>query len=277
MSDQLKFSWRPELQRSTMVVCWTDDNSALGTLTGDYLLEKLGGRSFCEIDPVDFFPLGTVAIENDVVQFPESKFYVCPEQDMVIFKSPPPGFEWYRFLNLVMDVARDCCQVRELYTVGGMISLLAHTSPRTITATYSSHEMKQALSPYGLSGDWDFETPPGGRRPRITSFLLWAAKQRGIPAVRFWVPTPFYLTAVHDPGAQKAVLEFFVRRFHWQIDSTDLDEEVRQQNEKLARIRQNFPDIDEAIKKLESNLRLSDEENQKLAGEVTRLLNDEST
>lgn len=277
MSDLLKFSWRPELQNSSMLVTWSADDTGLGVNIADYLIEKLGGRSFCEIEPVDFFSLEMVEIEGDVVQFPESTFYVCPGHDLVIFKSPPPTFEWYRYLNLILDVAQDCCRVQEIYTIGGMISLTAHTIPPVIMATYNSPEMKQSLSPYDLAGEWDYETPPGGRRPRITSFLLWAAKRRKIPAVRFWVPIPFYLAGRDDPRALRKVLEFFNQRFHWQIEASDLDEESRQQNEKLARIRQNFPDIDESIKKLENNLSLTAEENQKLVNEITKLLQEEGS
>ncbi|MBI2852472.1 MAG: PAC2 family protein [Chloroflexi bacterium] len=272
MSDLLKFSWQPELSRSTMIVSWNDDNSTLGMKIADYLIKKLDGRSFAEIDPVDFFSLGTVNIVNNVVQFPENAFYVCPEQELVIFKSPPPNYEWYQYLSLILDVARDHCQVQEIYTINGMSSLTAHTSARTIMATFNSPETKRLLSGYDLAGDWDFQTPPGGRRPRMTTFLLWAAKRRNIPAVRFWLPIPFYLAGTEDPGAKKRVLDFFSQRFHWQIDSADIEQEIRRQNEKLARIRQNFPDIDESIRKLENNLRLTDEESQKLGSEIQRLL-----
>lgn len=275
MSDLLRFSWEPDLRRSTMIVAWSDDNSALGVKIADYLIEKFGGRSFAEIDPVDFFSLGTVDVVDNVVQFPESSFYVCPEQELVIFKSPPPNYEWYQYLSLILDVARDRCQVQEIYTINGMMSLIAHTSPRTIMATFGSQETKVLLGGYDLSGDWDFQTQTGGRRPRMTTFLLWAARRRNIPATRFWVPVPFYLAGTDDPGAKKRVLDFFNQRFNWQIDSADLEQEIRRQNEKLARIRQNYPDIDESIRKLENNLRLTDEESQKLGGDVQRLLTED--
>lgn len=276
MSDLLKFSWQPDLRRSAMIVAWSDDNSALGVDTADYLIGKFGARRFAEIDPAEFFSLATVDVVNNEVQFPESSFYVCPEQELVIFKSPPPNYEWYRYLNLILDVARDHCRVEEIYTLNGMMSLIAHTSPRTIMATFSSPETKALLGGYDLAGDWDFQTPPGGRRPRMTTSLLWAARRRNVPATRFWVPFPFYLAGTGDPGAKKRVMDFFDRRFNWQMDSADLEQNVRRQNEKLVRIRQNYPDIDESIRKLENNLRLTDEESQKLGSEVQRLLTEDN-
>ena len=74
------------------------------------------------------------------------------------------------------------------------------------------------------------------------------------------IPIPFYLVAVGDPKAQRRVLEFFNQRFDLGIDFSDLDEEIKIQSEKLAQVRNGFPDIDESIKRLESNLMLSEEE-----------------
>ena len=275
MADPLKFSWQPELKSPSLVVGWSVDASKLGAKVTDYLNKKLAGQSFCEIEPVEFLPLGGVAIEDDVVQFPECKFYACPKNDLVVFKSPPPSYEWYKFLSLILDVAEHYCHVKELYTIGGMISLSAHTAPRELLGTFNSPEIKKALSPYNLAGGLDYETPPG-QRPTLNSFLLWSAKRRNIPGVSLWAPIPFYLVAVDDPKAQRRVLEFFDQRFDLGIDFSDLDEEIRRQNKKLAEVRSNFPDIDESIKRLESNLTLSAEENQKLVQEIERFIREKS-
>ena len=68
------------------------------------------------------------------------------------------------------------------------------------------------------------------------------------------------------------MLEFFNQRFDLGIDFSDLDEEIRWQNKKLAEVRNNFPDIDESITRLESNLRLSEEESQRLVKEIEKFL-----
>ena len=105
MKNLVKFSSQPELKSPSLIVGWTADASKLGTKITDYLNKKLGGESFCAVEPIEFFPMGGVTIEDDLVQFPESEFYACPEHDLLVFKSTPPSYEWYRFLNLIMDVA----------------------------------------------------------------------------------------------------------------------------------------------------------------------------
>ena len=69
-----KISRKTEFQSSSLVVAWNEDVGKLGTKVADYLNQKLGGREFGEIDPVDFFPLDGVQVEDDLAQFPESKF-----------------------------------------------------------------------------------------------------------------------------------------------------------------------------------------------------------
>ncbi|MFC1864669.1 PAC2 family protein [Chloroflexota bacterium] len=271
MNDHLKFSWQPELKHPSLVVGWSVDASKLGAKVTDYLNRKLGGQSFCEIEPLEFFPLGGVSIEDNIVQFPESKFYACPERNLLVFRSTPPSHDWYKFFNLILDIAEHYYHVKELHTIGGMISLSAHTAPRELRGTFNSLELKTALSRYNLARGLYYETPPG-QRPTLNSFLLWVAKKRNIPGVNLWVPIPFYLVAADDPRAQRKLLEFFDQRFDLGIDFSDLEEEIRQQNQIIAEKRNSFPDIDESIGKLESNLGLSEEESQRLVKEIEKLI-----
>ncbi len=271
MKVPFKFSRQPELRNPSLVIGWSADAGKLGAKVTDYLNRRLGGQSFCEIEPVEFSPLGGVTIEDDLIQFPETKFYSCPKNDLLIFRSAPPSYEWYKFLNLILDIAEHYCHVKELYIIGEMVSLGAHTTPRELWGIFNSPELKKALSHYNLTRNRNYETPPG-QRPTLNSFLLWVAKRRNIPGVSLWVPIPFYLIATDDPKAQKRVLEFFNQRFDLRIDLSDLDEEITRRNEKIAQARGRFPEIDEYITRLESNLRLSEDENERLVKEIEKFL-----
>lgn len=260
-----------ELQGSSLVVGWNEDAGKLGPKVIDYLNKKLGGKEVGEIDPEDFFSLGGVSIEDDVAQFPENKFYCCREKNLVIFKSNPPRSEWYKFLNSVLDVAEHYCHAKELYTIGGMVSLSAHTAPRELFVIANSLEMKKVLSQYDLARDMDYETPPG-QRPTLSSFLLWVARRRNIAGASLWMPIPFYLVSTEDPQAWRKTAEFFDKRFSLGIDCRDLDEEVARQNERIAQLRIRFPGIDNYIRRLESNISLTQEENEKLVKEMEEFL-----
>jgi predicted ATP-grasp superfamily ATP-dependent carboligase len=261
--DPVKIHREPGLGRSSLVLGWTEDAGNLGGKVTDYLNRKLKGQEFAEIDPEYFFSLGGVAIKGDLAQFPESKFYACPEHEVLVFRSDSPGAEWYKFLNSVLDVAEHHCQMRELYIIGAMVGFSAHTTPRQLFSVANSRETKEALSQYDLVRDMNYQTPPG-ERPTLNSFLLWMAKGRNIPGVTLWVPIPFYLATVDDVQAQKKVLTFLNERLDLKVDFGDLNQEIREQNEKLAQARSRFPEIDDYITRLESNLMLSEEENGEL-------------
>jgi proteasome assembly chaperone (PAC2) family protein len=261
----------PELRQSFLVLGWSEDMGNLGWKVTDYLNRKLRGEEFAEIEPEDFFSLGGVAIEGNLARFPESKFYACQEHELVVFQSYSPGAEWYKFLNSVLDVAEHHCRVKELYILGAMVSFSAHTAPRQLLAVVDSAEMKEVLGQYDLARDMDYQTTPG-ERPTLNSFLLWIAKGRNIPGVSLWVPIPFYLAAMEDAQAQKKVLSFLNERLDLKIDFSDLDQEIREQNEQLARARSRFPQIDDYINRLESNLMLSEEENGELIKKIEDFL-----
>lgn len=270
-NDPLKFYRQPELRQPSLVVGWNSDIGKLGSKVTGYLNKKLKGEIFAEIEPFDFFPFRGVVIEDNVIQFPESRFFAASEYDLVIFQSDIPVLEWYKFLNLLLDAAENNCRIKEVYAVGGMVSPGAHTSPRQITATFNSIEFKRDLDYYNFAGEINYETP-GGQRPTFNSCLLWAGQKRNLPCMTLWVPIPFYLVTVGDPGAQKMLLEFFNHRLNLEIDLSDLDEDIRKQNARIFELRTLNSEIDESISKLESNLRLSDEENQNLITEIERFM-----
>jgi predicted ATP-grasp superfamily ATP-dependent carboligase len=98
----------------------------------------------------------------------------------------------------------------------------------------------------------------------LNSYLLWIAKNRDLPAANLWVPVPFYLTTGEDPAAQKKALEFLDKRLNLELDYSAIDAGIKQQNDKLKRLRLASEEIDGALGKLESNQRLSEEEHENL-------------
>jgi len=266
-----KLFTRPKFDSSTVVVVWNQDVGRLGPKVADYLTGQLDGQELGEISPEGFFSLSGITVEDDIAQFPESKFYRCQNEDFVIFRSDIPRFDWYGFINLVLDIAEKYFKIKHIYTVGGMVLPSAHTTPRTLLSVVNSTEVKKILSKYDIVDNMDYETRED-QRPTFSSYLLWAAKIRDIPGACLWVPVPFYLMTVEDPQACKKVLEFFNRHLELNINFADIDNEVAEQNKKIAQARSQFPELDGYITKLESNLGLTADEGEKLVKEMDELL-----
>jgi proteasome assembly chaperone (PAC2) family protein len=266
MREPVEVYWQPEFENASLIVGWQEDAGKLGPKVIDYLTKHIRGKSFCEIEPVKFFPLGGVAIDNELAQFPVSRFYAGTRKDLVLFESNQPPHEQYQFLNSVLEVAEHYCKIKELYTVSGTISPIAHTTPRRLLAVFNHTEFQRRLRCFELE-DMTWEGPPA-----INSFLLWAAQRKGIQGVSLWPEIAFYLTATEDLKAAKGVLSFFNKRFDLGLDWTELDSQIKAQSEKIACLRREDPETDKYIRTLEVGLVLNEEEQLRLARGVTEFL-----
>lgn len=256
-----------QLQSPSLIVAWqTHDVGKLSSKVIHFLNEKLGSQKIAEIKPSGFFPLGGAVFKDNLTQVPESKFWACQKSNLLIFNSEEPKYEWYKFLTAVLDFAEHYCQAKELYTISARPSLTAHTTPRGILAVYNQPEFQKILHGYGLE-NMTWEGPPA-----ISSYLLWAAERRDIPGVSLWPEIPFYLATREDPSATKLILSFLDSRFNLGLDLGELDPEIRNQYESIARLRRENAEIDRYINRLESGLSLNEEEQVKLAQEIYELL-----
>ena len=257
----------PHLNNPSLIVSWqTQDVGKLGSQVINFLVEKLGGKEIAEIKPLGFFQFGGVRFKNDLVQVPESKFWACEKDNLLVFKSDEPMFEHYQFLNRILDFAEYHCHAKEVYTISGAVSFVAHTHPRRILMVFNQSEIRDRLQGYGLEEmTWEGS-------PAISSYLLWVSRRRGISGVSLWPEIPFYLATIEDPQAIKLTLSFLNRKFNLGIDLGEFDLEVKYQNEKIAQLREKDTEINKYISIMESGHQLDGEEQLKLASGIYELL-----
>jgi len=265
-----RITGRPEFNRPVLIVGWIDDASMIGERTLDYLASGTGCTPCAEILPEGFFPMSGVNVEDDVARFPECRFYASSERNLLVFKSSIPRTDWYRFLHAMLDIS-DSYGVKEIYTVGAMVSAAAHTMPRVLIGVVNSSDIKNGLEPYNIVTGSDFETPPG-QKPTFSSYLAWVARQRDITAVNLWVPAPFYLVQAEDPRACKRLVYFFNDKYRLGIDFTALDDEITEQNGKITALFEASPEIEGFIRRLETGEGLDSEQTEKLVHDMSEHL-----
>jgi len=269
-----RINGNPEISSSVMVIGWSEDTGKLGQITTDYLIKKLMCTELGEIKSLDFFPSPGVPSDDDVSHIPKSKFYYCQEKDLIIFKSWPPKFGWYRFMDAVLDLA-EYWHTKELYTISGMATSCAYTAPRDLLVSVNSPELKRTLSENNPLMNVINKTS-SGQKPTLNSFLLWYAKRRSIVSADLCVMMPYYLTSINDAQSCKKPTELLDVRLNLGIDFRDLDEEISRQNEIIAQLRIHLPEIDSCIRKLESKMGLTSEENEELVREIRKSFRSES-
>lgn len=264
----------PKLNNPALLVCWDDDAGGIGRGVFSYLNNELDFSLFAEIEPGEFFPLSGVLVDNDVAVFPESKFYQCEDSNLVIFRSSVPRFEWYKFIDIILEISQRICKFKEVYTVGGMVSIAAHTVPRLLMATMNKSELKASLCDFDINLSMDYETPPG-QRPTMSSYILWESMRRNIPGVSIWVPVPFYLVSVIDVRSCRRVIDFLNRKLLLDIDFNSIDKLQGKQNQAILKAGEAFPEIMETIRKLETSDAVSENESTKLVEIIEEYLKKE--
>lgn len=260
---QVEIYLKSELQTPSLIVGWhTKDIGKISSKVTDFLIENIGAKEIAEIKPLYFFSFGGARFKDDLIQFPESKFWVCEKDNLLIFKSDEPEFEHYKFLNTVLEFVESYGGIKEIYTVSGTVSFISHTHPRRILTVFNQSNLKERLKGYGLE-EMTWEGPPA-----ISSYLLWMAKKRGIPGVSLWPQIPFYLSFGEDFKAISLTLSFLNRKFNLGLDLEEFDSRAKIQDEKLFLFRKENPEIDKYIQRLETGNRLDEEEQLKLIREV---------
>jgi proteasome assembly chaperone (PAC2) family protein len=266
MRNPFESEGQPDLKNPSLIVGWQEDAGRVGAGVIEYLCDKIKAKSFCEIGPEGFFSLGGAAIRKDVALFPRCTFYCGDRSDVVLFGGNEPEFERFRFLHTLLDVAEHHCEAKELFTINGTVSSIAHSSERKILTVCNQSQFQNELFGYGPEAmTWE-------GTPAISSYLLWVAERRGIKAASLWTTVPFYLAAVRDPRAMREILTFLDRKFTLQLDLSELDKEIKKQDARIARLRQEDADIDKSIGLLEARLSLDEQEQMELAKRVTQTI-----
>jgi proteasome assembly chaperone (PAC2) family protein len=266
MTERYEFQEQPTFSNPTLLVGWAEDAGALSPRVIQYIREKLDARVFCEIDPVDFYSLSGVTVKDSIAQFPTNRFYYSARRDLILFLGTEPRHEAYAYLQIVLDVAEHYAKIKELITISGTISPIAHSNERGILAVYNQAEIQKTYRDTELE-DMTWEGPPA-----INSYLLWAAKKRGIAGVSLWPTICFYLAGQKDPQAVKQALSFLDKKFHLTLDLQAIDSEIEEQNRKLAELREENPDINSTLGMLESGSPLDEEEQVELTRKVNEYL-----
>jgi predicted ATP-grasp superfamily ATP-dependent carboligase len=264
------FTSRPHLEKPSLIVGWTKDIGAVSRGVADSLADAPGARSFGQIRPVRFFPVGGVTVEDDVAQFPQSRLFCNEHSNVVILRSDEPQSRKYEFLNAVLDLAEHYNGAEALYTISGIASMIPHTATRRVFMVSNDPALQRELRrfvPAGLA----WQGPP-----TTSTYLLWLAKNRHLPGIGLWVEVPFYLAESEDFQAVRTAIALLARIFGWDYDLDELDLHVAEQDETLAQLREEDPEIDTKIRILEQGETLDREEQRDLIEVVQGALKEQS-
>lgn len=233
--EVIKINKEPKLNRPSLVAAWPGiGNVAL--IAAEYLKEKLGAEEFAEIDPLPFFELNGVIIEDNLIQhprFPQSKFYYWkrkePGSGIIIFiGEAQPTTRGYEFANRILDLAQKF-GVRQIYTFAAALIPQYEEKPR-VWATATDNELLKKLQGQDLVLKGDFYVAG------MNGLLLSVAKERGMKGICLLGETPRYLGEAGNPAASQAVLEILIKLLKVNVDMSEIEGLAQQTRQEIENI-----------------------------------------
>jgi proteasome assembly chaperone (PAC2) family protein len=191
------------------------------------------------------------------LKFSGNHFYYSKNsspQEFILFHGVEPHLRWSAFVNLLLDLA-ERFHVSQIYTLGGTYDYVPHTLPPVVSALISHDDLREKVIQAGL-GLTEYNGPIS-----IHTFILEAARKRGIRTISLWGHAPQYL---HTKNVKVAlsILRSLADLIGMEIDLSELERTSEYFNEQVTQLVEQDPKLREIIGKLEEAYRRSEKPSQ---------------
>ncbi len=160
------------------------------------LIDLLKAKKFASIPSEDFYQISSsrpfaIIREGRLIDLtlPGNHFYYSKDpmgKDLILFSGIEPHLRWTVFADLFLNLA-ERFRVCRIFTLGGTYDYIPHTHPTVVSALFNQEELREEVVDEGLALT-EYAGPIS-----IHTFLLEAARKRGIKAVSLWGHAPQYL------------------------------------------------------------------------------------
>jgi proteasome assembly chaperone (PAC2) family protein len=233
---------------------WIDAGFA-ATGAVKFLVENLDATRVAELDPEAFYAFTDTRPRVSQPSpgrrepvWPKAEWYVIhmPEavaHDLVLFTAPEPNLKWRTFTSVVLDVFQRL-GTETMVSFGAVLAPVHHRA-RPPLRGWATTDTLRALLRRRQIGSGRYEGPTG-----ITTVLLAAARDRGMPAFSLSTSSPSYLTDMPNPRASAALLRMAGEIGSIPFTLSDLDAESRVVAERIDQFLAERPELKEAVDRL---------------------------
>ncbi len=218
-----------------------------------HLVETLKAKRFASIPTENYYEMSShrpVAIIQGgrlvELDYPGNHFYYSKDpsgKDLILFSGIEPHLRWNIFADLFLNFAQKFA-VHQVFTLGGTYDYLPHTHPTVVSAVFNHEDLKTEVIEAGLNLT-EYAGPIS-----IHTFLLEAAKKRGLKAVSLWGHAPQYLQA-RNIKVVYGVLKILNRLMDTAIDLSKLEAASSYFDQQVTDLVNQDPKLREVISKLE--------------------------
>jgi predicted ATP-grasp superfamily ATP-dependent carboligase len=220
-----------------------------------YLIEHMAAQRVADLDPEPFYAFTDTrprvshpAPGRREPVWPKAEWYAVrmPEsasRDLVLFTAPEPNLRWRSFSALVLDVFTKL-GTESLVSFGAVLAPVHHRANPPMRGWATTENLRTLLRRRQI-GSGRYEGPTG-----ITTVLLAAARERGLPSFSLSTSSPSYLTDMPNPRASAALLRVAGEIGSVQFPLTDLEAEALVVAERIDQFLAERPELKEAVDRL---------------------------
>lgn len=220
-----------------------------------YLIDHMSAHLIAELDPEPFYSFTDTRprvshpspgrrepvwpkVEWYTVQMPEES-----ARDLVLFTAPEPNLRWRGFTSVVLDVFQRL-GTDTLVSFGAVLAPVHHRATPPLRGYATTENLRSMLRRRQITSG-RYEGPTG-----ITTVMLAAARERGMPAFSLSTSSPSYLTDMPNPRASAALLRMAGEISTVQFPLRDLEAETMVVSERIDQFLAERPELKEAVDRL---------------------------
>ena len=218
-----------------------------------HLVDRFRGKPFASIPTENFYQMSSlrpmaVIKEGRLIELKSlgHHFYYVkgyPSHDLILFYGVEPHLRWNVFTELILNLA-ERFHVEQLFTVGGTYDYIPHTLPPMVSALFNDEALREKVIQAGL-GMTEYSGPIS-----IHTFILEAARKRGLKAISLWGHSPHYLQA-RNVKVVCSVLKRLMDLTNIEIDLSELEKAGDYFDQQVNQLVEEDPKLKEVISKLE--------------------------
>ncbi len=253
--EMITYTETPELHQPYLVIGFEGwPNAAEVSSTAlQFLIDASKAVRFASISMEDFYQISSsrpVAVIKEGklmdLKVPGNNFYYWrrfSSGDFIFFSGIEPHFRWEAFADLFLDVA-ERFRVTQIITVGGTYDYIPHTYPPMVSALFNDDDLRERVVQAGF-GLTEYTGPIS-----IHTFLLEAAKKRGVKALGLWGHAPQYLQT-KNVKVVLSVLKGLAELTDLDLDFSELEQASDYFGQQVNQLVAQDPKLQEVISKLE--------------------------
>jgi len=253
--EKIVYLEKPNLDKPCLIIGFEGWPNAAEVSSSalQYLVENIKAKEFASIEGEDFYqipylrPVGVIK-EGRLIELkpPINHFYYSKNpssQDLILFKGVEPHLKWTIFVDLVLNLA-EIFSVSQIFTIGGTYDYIPHTYPPMVSAVFNHEDLRKKVIQAGL-GLTEYTGPIS-----IHTFILDAAKKRGLKTTCLWGHAPQYLQT-KNVKVVHSVLKTLTDLIEIEIDLSELQKASDYFDEQVNHLVEQDPKLQEVIKRLE--------------------------